>query len=77
MTVTHAVVGGALSVAQGGSFLEGFALAGLGSVGGFAGAHIAGNGADGLYVRTAFAATAGSLASEITGDKFANGAITK
>jgi len=63
LTVTHAVVGGALSVAQGGSFLEGFALAGLGSVG--------------LYVRTAFAATAGSLASEITGDKFANGAITK
>ena len=75
-TVTHAVVGGALSLAQGGSFLEGFASAGLGSVGGFAGADIAGNGADGFYVRTAFAATAGGLASEITGGKFANGAIT-
>ncbi|WP_144061170.1 hypothetical protein [Hyphomicrobium denitrificans] len=31
---------------------------------------------DGFYVRTAFAATAGGLASEITGGKFSNGAIT-
>ncbi|CAA2142181.1 FG-GAP-like repeat-containing protein [Hyphomicrobium sp. ghe19] len=75
-TVTHAVVGGALSVAQGGSFLEGFASAGLGSVGGFAGADLVGNSPDGLFVRTAFAATAGGLASEITGGKFSNGAIT-
>ncbi|WP_439544533.1 hypothetical protein, partial [Hyphomicrobium sp.] len=66
----------ALSVAQGGSFMEGFASAGLGSVGGFAGEGIAGGGPDGFYVRTAFAASAGGLASEITGGKFSNGAIT-
>lgn len=76
VTGTHAAVGGALSVAQGGSFMEGFASAGLGSVGGFAGEGIAGGGPDGFYVRTAFAASAGGLASEITGGKFANGAIT-
>ncbi|AGK56914.1 hypothetical protein HYPDE_26158 [Hyphomicrobium denitrificans 1NES1] len=51
-------------------------MAGLGSVGGFAGADLAGNGPDGFYVRTAFAATAGGLAAEITGGKFSNGAIT-
>ena len=76
VTGTHAAVGGALSVAQGGSFMEGFASAGLGSVGGFAGEGIAGGGPDGFYVRTAFAASAGGLASEITGGKFANRAIT-
>lgn len=72
---THAVVGGALSVAQGGSFMEGFASAGIGSVAGFGAAGI-GDDAGGIYTRTAIAATAGGLASEITGGKFSNGAIT-
>ena len=73
---THSVVGGALSIAQGGSFLEGFASAGLGSVGGFAGEGLGGSGADGFYIRTAMAATAGGIAAEITGGKFSNGTIT-
>ncbi len=51
-TVTHAVVGGALSVAQGGSFLEGFASGGLGDVGSFAGFDIIGTGRD-VYARCA------------------------
>ncbi|WP_439543564.1 hypothetical protein, partial [Hyphomicrobium sp.] len=49
VTGTHAAVGGALSVAQGGSFMEGFASAGLGSVGGFI--------RMGLSIRFAHAAT--------------------
>ena len=73
---THAVVGGALSVAQGGSFMEGFAAGGIGDVGSFAGFSAFGTGSDGLYARTALAATMGGLASEITGGKFANGAVT-
>ena len=73
---THGIVGGALSVANDGSFLEGFASAGLGSIGGFAGKGIAGNGPGGFYLRTALATTSGGLAAEITGGKFSNGAIT-
>jgi hypothetical protein len=41
-----------------------------------AGIDIFGNRPDGLYARTAFAATAGGLASGLTGGKFSNGAIT-
>ena len=73
---THAVVGGALSVAQGGSFLEGFAAGGIGDIGSFAGFDLVGSGEDGLFARTAIAASMGGLSSEITGGKFSNGAIT-
>jgi hypothetical protein len=74
---THAMVGGVLSVVQGGKFGHGFASAGLtkafmshsgfdyskGDLGDIAG-------------RTTIAAIVGGTISEITGGKFANGAIT-
>jgi len=72
--LVHGVVGGALSMSQGGSFLEGFAANAIG-----AGAGVLSDGTaigSNIYVDTAFVALAGGLAAEITGGKFANGAIT-
>jgi hypothetical protein len=79
-TLVHGVVGGALSVAQGGSFLQGFASAAIGQVTGTASELAfgpAGTGGElGFAGRTAAAALGGGLAAEITGGKFANGAVT-
>jgi len=68
--VTHAVVGGAISMAQGGSFVSG---AISGAVGSFAGEISGGLGKVGQLVVTA---VAGGTASVLAGGKFANGAIT-
>ena len=75
----HAIAGGALSVAQGGSFGVG-AL--TGAVAGGTGFALEGSalgsiqGTEGLLARTAIAAVAGGTASVLAGGKFANGAIT-
>ena len=70
--VTHAVIGGALSVAQGGSFVSGAISGAVGAVGsGIAGAL----GTD-SFSRVAISAVAGGTASVLAGGKFANGAIT-
>jgi len=75
----HGVVQGALSVAQGGSFLNGFAVGAAGE-----GADVEMK-AEGLYsvqgeeavaMRTAIAGVAGGTASVLTGGKFANGAVS-
>lgn len=78
-SVVHGVVGGALSVAQGGTFQDGFVANAIGAGAGL----LAGAGGfgklgspDGLLARTAIAAGAGGAAAELTGGKFANGAIT-
>jgi hypothetical protein len=76
----HGVVGGALSLAQGGEFVDGFvanaagAFAGVMAEGGFG---PAGPGDIGDYSgRIAAAGIAGGTASALVGGKFANGAIT-
>ena len=69
----HGVVSGALSVAQGGSFLQGFAA---GAVGGAAGAFVGPDSGVDFFTSTAITAVAGGLAAELTGGKFANGALT-
>ena len=70
---THAVVGGAISMAQGGSFASGAISGAVGAAGSeFAGAIGAGDFAS----RTAISAIAGGTASVLSGGKFANGAIT-
>jgi hypothetical protein len=78
--LVHGVVGGALSVAQGGSFLQGFASNALGALGGIAGESVfgpAGEGDSGAKLgRTLMAAAAGCAASSITGGKCAEGALT-
>ncbi len=71
--VVHGTIGGALSVAQGGNFLQGFAANAIGaSVGviadGFAGGNIA--------FHTALVAAAGCAAASVSGGKCANGAVT-
>ena len=69
----HGVVGGAISVAQGGNFLQGFGASAIsGAVGVFAGPE---SGLD-LFTSTALVATAGGVAAKLTGGKFANGALT-
>ncbi len=79
-SITHNVVGGALSLAQGGSFLSGFASAGIGEAATLAtgpGTEL-GNikGGEGFALRLAVVSAAGGVASELTGGKFGNGAIT-
>ena len=59
VTGAHAVVGGAFSVALGGSFLEAFAAGGIGDIESFAGFGFFGKSPDGLFARTALAAGAG------------------
>ena len=70
--VTHAVVGGALSMAQGGSFLSGAAAGAVGAVGSGLGEAFGA----GSVGRVVISAVAGGTASVLTGGKFANGAIT-
>lgn len=79
-SVVHGVVGGALSMAQGGTFADGFAANAVGAVAGevsegYFGAP--GEGSIGDYIgRTSIAAISGGTAAVLTGGKFANGAIT-
>ena len=70
--VTHAVVSGAISMAQGGSFLTGAISGAVGAVGSGLGATF---GVDPIS-RIAISAVAGGTASVLAGGKFANGAIT-
>jgi hypothetical protein len=79
-TGLHGVVGGALSMMQGGTFINGFASGAIGQVAGTLSQSAFGpagaGGRQGLLGRTAVAAIAGGTASELTGGKFANGAVT-
>jgi RHS repeat-associated protein len=68
--LAHGVVGGALSVSQGGNFMQGFAAGAAGE------AATLGSSGQSFEVRLAVVAAAGGLASQLTGGKFANGAIT-
>lgn len=76
----HGVVGGALSLAQGGSFIDGFVANAMGAAAGVFSEGVFGpagsGGAEGFFGRTATAALAGGSASALTGGKFANGALT-
>jgi hypothetical protein len=75
----HGVVGGALSMAQGGTFVDGFIANGVGAAAGIVtGDSPLGSvsGGEGVFFRTAIAAAAGGTASALTGGKFANGAVT-
>jgi RHS repeat-associated protein len=77
--LVHGVVQGALSVAQGGNFLNGFAIGAAGE-----GADVemkaeglySVQGEEGVAMRTAIAGIAGGTASVLTGGKFANGAVS-
>jgi hypothetical protein len=74
--LVHGVVGGALSVAQGGSFSAGFLSNAAGAgISGLTGG-IGGSDFGSVVVRTAIAAAAGGTASVLAGGKFANGAIS-
>lgn len=77
---THGIVGGALSLAQGGSFMDGFVSNGVGALAGLGSESLFGEagtgGAQGFFSRAAFAAVAGGSASALSGGKFANGALT-
>jgi RHS repeat-associated protein len=79
-SAVHGVVGGALAVAQGGDFWQGFAANAVGAAAGVLSENAfgpAGTGNVGDYAgRVATAAIAGGAASELTGGKFANGALT-
>ena len=77
--LVHGVVQGALSVAQGGNFLNGFAIGAAGE-GADVGMREAGlnnvAGDEGRYERAMIAGVAGGTASVLTGGKFANGAVS-
>ena len=80
-SAVHGVVNGALSMAQGGTFVDGFVSGAIGQAAGmFAsadGSALAGIGGDGgKVVRSIFAGAAGGAASELTGGKFMNGFVT-
>lgn len=79
-SVIHGVVGGALSMAQGGSFMDGFVANAAGAAAGVMSEGVFGSpgegGAEGFFGRTATAAIAGGTASVLTGGKFANAAVT-
>ncbi len=70
--LVHGVVGGALSVAQGGHFMQGFAANAIGADTGL----IAGTMTSDMYLHTAIVGAAGGLASVMTGGKFENGVVT-
>jgi RHS repeat-associated protein len=76
----HGVVGGALSLAQGGEFVDGFVANAAGAFAGVMAEGVFGPaGTGGLqerFGRIAAAGIAGGTASQLTGGKFANGAIT-
>ncbi|WP_137392519.1 hypothetical protein [Rhodoligotrophos defluvii] len=74
-SAVHGVVGGALSVAQGGSFLSGFAANAVGA--GFSQVSLqVSNATNSILAGAAVSAAGGGLAAELTGGKFANGAVT-
>ncbi len=70
--LTHAVVSGALAVAQGGEFVHGLISGAVGAVGSTLGAAFGPQSIE----RVAVAAIAGGTASALVGGKFANGAVT-
>ena len=81
----HGVIGGALSVAQGGSFLQGFAGSAIGALGGAlaggeGGSGIAGQYGDGIFVnqlaRALISGAAGCAGAVVTGGKCAQAAVT-
>ena len=76
----HGVIGGALSVAQGGSFLQGFASNAIGAVAGLASESVFGaartGGLEGKLARTLVAAAAGCAGAIVTGGKCGQGAVT-
>ena len=81
----HGVIGGALSVAQGGSFLQGFAGSAIGALGGAVaggegGIGIAGQYRDGIFVnqlaRALISGAAGCAGAVVTGGKCAQAAVT-
>ena len=78
-SAVHGVVNGALSLAQGGTFLDGFVSGAVGQTAGMLGMHSALGDIEGLQgslARSVFAGAAGGAASELTGSKFANGFVT-
>ena len=75
-TVAHGTVGGAISVASGGSFKHGFLAAGTTSLASPAIGMIKGKGLGARTARIAAAAAVGGTASKLGGGKFANGART-
>ncbi len=78
--LVHGVVGGALAVAQGGNFMQGFAANAIGAVAGLAANEAVL--ADGIVtpsemvMHTVIAAAAGCAGAIVSGGKCANGAIT-
>jgi RHS repeat-associated protein len=81
--VAHGMVGGVMSVLQGGSFGSGFAAAGFtqafsGAIDGIGGNKLSSShwSAGNVAARVASAAVVGGTASVLSGGKFANGAIT-
>ncbi len=69
----HGAVGGAMAVLQGGQFLAGFAANAIGGVGGVFSSALSQNN---IIADTMMIAAAGGTAAELTGGKFANGAVT-
>lgn len=80
--LVHGVVGGAMSMAQGGGFVQGFAGSAIGAVGGMVAGEsgLVGSYGDGIselqLARAAISAAAGCAASAATGGKCAPAAVT-
>ncbi len=74
--VVHGVVGGALAVAQGGNFLQGFVANAIGGAAGFLSNGIGGGDFGSVTARTVLAAVAGCAGAALSGGKCANGAVT-
>ena len=81
----HGVIGGALSVAQGGSFLQGFAGSAIGALGGAVAGGEGGSGISGQYgdqipvnqlARALISGAAGCAGAIVTGGKCAQAAVT-
>ncbi|MEZ5842557.1 MAG: polymorphic toxin type 50 domain-containing protein [Hyphomicrobiaceae bacterium] len=75
-SAVHGAISGAIAVAQGGNFLQGFASGAIGVLGGALGTDVFGTGDAGMAGRTAFAAAAGCLGALVTGGKCAQAAVT-
>ena len=77
--LVHGTVNGALTLSQGGDFLQGFVTGALGKAGGILALESplgTISGTEGVLLRTAVAATGGGVGSVLTGGKFANGATS-
>lgn len=77
----HGIIGGAASVAQGGSFLQGFAGGAMGAIGGaIAGSGLVGKYGDGIagnqLARALISGAAGCAGALLTGGKCAQAAVT-